>query len=83
MPRIIFAILMLLVFIFLGFFILSVTGLPSLSLPVFAPLADQIECSRTVVINAYIFGQTFIWFISPTGLVLIIVQMIGSKFNQW
>ena len=55
LPKIIFAILMLLIFIFLGFFIQSVTGLAVLSLPVLAPLADQIECSRTVVVNAYIF----------------------------
>ena len=83
LPKIIFAILMLLIFIFLGFFIQSVTGLAVLALPVLAPLADQIECSRTVVVNAYIFGQTFIGFISPTGLVLIVVQMVGIKFSHW
>lgn len=83
LPKIIFAILMLLIFIFLGFFIQSVTGLAVLSLPVLAPLADQIECSRTVVVNAYIFGQTFIGFISPTGLALIVVQMAGIKYSHW
>ena len=55
-PKAIFAILMLLVFIFLGFFIQSSSGLAILSIPVFAPLADNANCSRVVVINTYMFG---------------------------
>ena len=83
LPKIIFAILMLLIFIILGLFIQSVTGLAVLALPVLAPLADKIECSRTIVVNAYIFGQSYIGLISPTGLALIVLQMVGIKYNQW
>ena len=83
LPKIIFAILMLLIFIILGIFIQSVTGLAVLALPVLAPLADKIECSRTIVVNAYIFGQSYIGLISPTGLALIVLQMVGIKYNQW
>ena len=74
---------MFIIFNFLGFFIQSYTGLAVLSMPVLAPLADEVNCSRTVVVNAYIFGQSFIGIIAPTGLTLIILQMIGLKFNHW
>jgi uncharacterized ion transporter superfamily protein YfcC len=83
LPRVIFAALMFIIFNFLGFFIQSYTGLAVLSMPVLAPLADEVNCSRTVVVNAYIFGQSFIGIIAPTGLTLIILQMIGLKFNHW
>jgi len=82
-PKIIFAILMLIVFIFLGIFIQSSTGLAVLSMPVFAPLADEVNCSRSVVVNAYMYGQFLIAFISPTGYILIVLQMAKIGFNYW
>ena len=81
--KIIFAILMFIIFIFLGFFIQSYTGLALLSMPVLAPLADNVPCSRTVAVDAYLFGQNFIGLISPTGLILIALQMTGLKYNHW
>ena len=54
-----------------------------LATPVFAPLADNVSCSRTVVVNAYLFGQNFIGLIAPTGLILIVLQLTGVKYNQW
>jgi len=82
-PKIIFAILMLIVFIFLGIFIQSSTGLAVLSMPVFAPLADEVKCSRSVVVNAFMYGQYLIAFISPTGYILIILQIAKIGFNYW
>ena len=83
MNKILFSILMFILFIFLGFFIQSYTGLAILATPVFAPLADNVSCSRTVVVNAYLFGQNFIGLIAPTGLILIVLQLTGVKYNQW
>lgn len=82
-PKVLFAILMLLIFIFLGFFIQSSSGLAVLSMPVFAPLADNANCSRTVVINAYMMGQYLIGFIAPTGICLIALQLVGIPYNYW
>jgi uncharacterized ion transporter superfamily protein YfcC len=82
-PKILFAILMLFIFIFLGFFIQSSSGLAVLSMPVFAPLADNANCSRTVVINAYMMGQYLIGFIAPTGICLIALQLVGIPYNYW
>ena len=83
LPKIVFALLMLLVFIVLGFFIQSSSGLAVLSMPVFAPLADNAECSRSVVINTYMFGQYLIGFIAPTGIILIALELVGIPYNYW
>ena len=83
LPKVIFAIIMLLVFIILGFFIQSSTGLAALSMPVFAPLADKVNCSRTVVVNAFMFGQGYIGLLAPTGLALIVLQLVGLKYSHW
>ena len=52
-------------------------------MPVIAPLADEVGCSRAVVVNAYMFGQNFISLITPTGLTLIVLQLVGMKYNHW
>ena len=83
LPKIIFVILMLLMFMILGFFIQSSTGLAVLSMPVFAPLADKAGFGRNVIVDAYMFGQRFVGFFSPTGMVLIVLQLVGIKYNQW
>ena len=66
---------------FIGFFIQSATGLAVLSLPVLAPLADNVP--RALVVNAYIFGKCLVGFITPTGLILIALQIVNIKFNYW
>lgn len=83
LPKVVFAFLMFLIFNLLGFFIQSHTGLALLSMPVLAPLADKVSCSRTIVVDAYLYGQNLIGIIAPTGLILIIVQMVGLKFNHF
>ena len=83
LPKIIFAVLMLIIFIILGFFIQSSSGLAVLSMPVFAPLADEAKVSRSVVINTYMFGQYLISFIAPTGICLIALQLVGIPYNYW
>ena len=82
-PKIIFSVVMLFVFMILGFFIQSSSGLAVLSMPVFAPLADKVNCPRIVVVNAYMFGQNFISILSPTGLTLIVLQLVGMKYTHW
>ena len=83
MNKVIFAIVLVFIFIFLGFFIQSSSGLAVLSMPIFAPLAENVNVSRTLIINAYLFGQNFSDFISPTGLLLIILQLNEIPFNLW
>ena len=73
LPKVAFIMIMFVIYIILGFFIQSMSGLAVLSMPPFAPLADKVHCSRAVVVNVYMFGQLLIGLIAPTGLILIII----------
>ena len=79
-PKIIFALIAFIAFIILGIFIPSSSGLAVLSMPVFAPLADKVDCPRVVLINTYMFGQMLIGLIAPTGIILIIAQLIINLY---
>ena len=83
LPKIVFAILMFIIFIFLGFFIASQSGLAILAMPVFAPLADNVNCSRAVVVNAYMFGQSLTRIISPGGFILIVLELVEIKYSHF
>ena len=78
-----FAVAQLGVFSFLGFFIPSSSGLAVLTMPIMAPLADSVGLSREVVINAYNWGQGLMSFITPTGLILVTLEMAETTFNKW
>ena len=79
----VFALIMILVLLILGFFIPSSSGLATLSMPIFAPLADVVNVNRTLVINAFMFSQRWLGLISPTSLALIACQISGVPFNRW
>ena len=81
--KVAFAVIIFFVYIILGFFIQNGTGLAVLSIPVFAPLCDQVGCSKNVLVNAFMYGQNMIEFVSPTGLSLIVCQIIGMKYIHW
>ena len=83
LPKIWFAIIMFIIYTLIGFFIQSQSGLAVLSIPPFAPLADKVNCKREVVVNAFMFGQELIGLIAPTGMILIITQLVGIKFTYW
>ncbi|MGX7023402.1 YfcC family protein [Vagococcus hydrophili] len=71
------------VYILLGFFIPSSSGLAVLSMPIMAPLADVVNVDRALVIDAYNWGQGIISFIAPTGLVLASLAMVEITFDKW
>lgn len=79
----VFALIMLFVFMILAFFIPSSSGLATLSMPIFAPLADVVDVQRHLVINAFMFSQRLLGLISPTSLILILCQLSGIPFNKW
>ena len=81
--KIAFAILLFIVYIILGFLIQNGTGLAVLSIPVFAPLCDEVKISKNVLVNAFMYGQNMIEFVSPTGLSLIVSQIVGMEWIHW
>lgn len=79
----IFIILMMLVFIVLGFFISSSSGLAVLSVPIMAPLADTVGVSRAAIVSAYVYGLGLISFITPAGLILATLAMVEVTYDKW
>lgn len=83
MNPILFVVVMMIVFIILGFFINSSSGLAMLSIPIMAPLADAVGLPRDIVISCYIYGLGLIGLITPTGLILAVLDMVDVTFNKW
>ncbi len=80
---VLFAWIQMVLFTFLGFFIPSSSGLAVLSMPIFAPLADTVGIGRDVVVTAYNLGQGWMSFLTPTGLILPTIQMVGVTYDKW
>ncbi|MCR1897416.1 YfcC family protein [Irregularibacter muris] len=83
MNRGIFAAVQMILFSFLGFFVPSSSGLATLSMPIMAPLADTVGVSRAVVVTAYNWGQGWMAFITPTGLILATLEMVDVTYDKW
>ncbi len=83
MPPSLFILGQLFVFIILGLFVPSSSGLAVLSMPIMAPLADAVGIPRDIVVSAYNWGQYAMLFLAPTGLVLVTLQMLHIPFNKW
>lgn len=83
MGPILFILVMLVVYIILGFFINSSSGLAVLSIPIMAPLGDAVCVSRAAVIAAYNYGQGLISYITSTGLILASLAMVDVPFSRW
>ncbi|WP_195940247.1 YfcC family protein [Romboutsia sp. 1001713B170131_170501_G6] len=83
MSGIVFSTVMFFVYILLGFFISSSSGLAVLSMPIMAPLADVVGVNRDVIVSAYQFGQGLISFITPTGLILASLAMVNVTYDKW
>ena len=83
MPPAIFIILMMLVFVILGFFVNSSSGLALMSIPIMAPLADVVGIPREVAVSAYIYGLGIITFITPTGMILPSLELVDVTYDKW
>ena len=83
MSGVIFSVVMYFVYIVLGFFINSSSGLAVLSMPIMAPLADVVGVNRDIIITAYMFGQGLISIITPTGLILASLAMVDVTYDKW
>lgn len=79
----IFIIMVMLIYVVLGFFIQSSSGLAVLSIPIMAPLADVVGLPRDTVVSAYQYGQGIMGFIAPTGLILVVLSLFNITFDRW
>lgn len=79
----IFIVLMLFIFAFLGFFINSSSGLAMLAIPIMAPLASAVGAPADAVISAYLYGLGLVTFITPTGMVLVSLEMADVTYDRY
>ena len=52
-------------------------------MPILAPLGDGVGCDRKVIVNTFMYGQHLSGLMTPTGIILIVLQMIGIPYNYW
>lgn len=83
MNKLAFVWVLFLIYIVLGFFIQSSSGLAVLSMPIMAPLANIVGVDRASVIDAYNWGQGYIGLIAPVGLILMSLAMVNISFDRW
>ncbi|MGO2082763.1 YfcC family protein [Vagococcus sp.] len=83
MNSVLFITVLFFVYCILGLFIQSSSGLAVLSMPIMAPLADVVGIDRSIIINAYNWGQGLIGLIAPTGLILVSLAMVNIGFDKW
>ena len=79
----VFAWVQMAIFSVLGIFIPSSSGLATLSMPIMAPLADTVHVGRDVVVSAYNFGQGWMSYITPAGLIIATLEMVGVTYDKW
>lgn len=80
---VLFSAIQMVLFMFLGIFIPSSSGLAALSMPIIAPLADVVHIGRDVVVSAYNYGQGLMSFITPTGLILASLELVDVTYDKW
>ncbi len=79
----IFLIVLMFIFMILGFFINSSSALAVLTIPIMAPLADAVGLPRELVISAYIYGLGIITAVSPCSLALITCEMVKVPYVKY
>jgi uncharacterized ion transporter superfamily protein YfcC len=83
MPRSIFIVALMLVFAGLTLFISSASGLAVVTMPIMAPLATVVGVPTEQIVNAYLYGLGLMSFITPTGLILPSLAMVGVSYAAW
>ncbi len=83
MPKSIFIVVLMLVFAGLTFFISSASGLAVVTMPIMAPLATVVGVPTEQIVNAYLYGLGLMSLITPTGLILPSLTMVGISYLAW
>lgn len=78
-----FLIVLMFIFLILGFFINSSSALAVLTIPIMAPLADAVGLPRELVISAYVYGLGIITAVSPCSLALITCEMVKVPYVKY
>lgn len=82
-PPSLFLIGAMLFFFGFGFFISSQSGMAVLTMPLLGPVAAAVGVGGSALVSAYLFGHSLMNLITPTGLLLPSLAMLGVGYGAW
>jgi uncharacterized ion transporter superfamily protein YfcC len=82
-PPILFILGAFAVFLMLTLVIPSTSGLAVLTMPLMGPLAIAIGASGPALVSAYLFGSGLMNVVTPAGLILPSLAMLGIGYGAW
>jgi uncharacterized ion transporter superfamily protein YfcC len=83
MPGPAFIVALMLVFSGLTLFISSSSGMAVLTMPIMGALASVVGVPSEQIVNAYLYGFGIMSFITPVGLILPSLAMVGVSYATW
>jgi uncharacterized ion transporter superfamily protein YfcC len=83
MPGHAFIVALMLVFSGLTLFISSSSGMAVLTMPIMGALASVVGVPSEQIVNAYLYGFGIMSFITPVGLILPSLAMVGVSYATW
>ena len=82
-PPVLFILGAFVIFLMLTFVIPSTSGLAVLTMPLMGPLAIAVGASGPALVSAYLFGSGLMNVVTPAGLILPSLAMLGIGYGAW
>ncbi len=83
LPPAIFILTLLFLYIIFTLFISSSSGMAVLTMPIIGSLATLVHVPGREIVNAYLFGMGLMGFLTPTGLILPSLALVGVSLKAW
>ncbi|MBS7564234.1 YfcC family protein [Mucilaginibacter sp. Bleaf8] len=78
-----FIVILLLLFCLFTLFISSTSGMAVVTMPIIGALALAAHVPGREIVNSYLYGMGIMGFLSPTGLLLPSLALVGISFKAW
>jgi uncharacterized ion transporter superfamily protein YfcC len=83
LPQSLFIILLLVLYCLFTLFISSTSGMAVVTMPIIGSLAVVAHVPGREIVNSYLFGMGIMGFITPTGLLLPSLALVGISVKAW
>jgi uncharacterized ion transporter superfamily protein YfcC len=83
LPSGVFIVLLLVVYCLFTLFISSTSGMAVVTMPIIGGLAVAAHVPGREIVNSYLFGMGIMGFVTPTGLLLPSLALVGISMKAW
>jgi uncharacterized ion transporter superfamily protein YfcC len=83
LPSGVFIVLLLLVYCMFTLFVSSSSGMAVVTMPIIGGLAVAAHVPGREIVNSYLFGMGIMGFVTPTGLLLPSLALVGISMKAW